>query len=188
LSGSLDDGGKGERPNVSVATGSTGGDAMDGMNGTVAKRSGRASRVAQVRASHPDGYGKCRQPAGQATAARRWITVGMGCGIPCLSLARSSIGGRLWVDGHCVLGTGALVLCSAVLAVSLSHLAWAVEDITRSHRWQSWCLALAVDCSLVLGELAGIAGYASWVVAAVMVSVTLCSAVLNCWAFLRHGR
>jgi hypothetical protein len=120
--------------------------------------------------------------------ARRWITLGMGCGIPCLSLALSSIGGRLWVDGHCVLGTGALMLCSAVLAVSLSHLAWAVEDITRSHRWQAWCLAAAVDLSLVLGELAGIAGYASWVVAAVMVSVTATSAVLNCWAFLRHGK
>ncbi len=120
--------------------------------------------------------------------ARRWITLGMGAGIPCLSLALSSIGGRLLAEGHGVLGSGALVLCCSVLAVSLSHLAWAIRDITRSEWWQAVLLAIAVDCSLVLGELAGIAGYASWVVGAVMVSVTLCSAVLNCWAFLRHGR
>lgn len=120
--------------------------------------------------------------------ARRWITVGMGCGIPCLSLALSSIGGRLWVEGHCALGAGALGLCCAVLAVSLSHLAWAVRDITGSARWQACCLAVAVDCSLVLGELAGIAGYSAWLVSVVMVAVTVCSAVLNCWAFLAEKR
>src|SRR5438045_1542715 len=79
--------------------------------------------------------------------ARRWITVVMGCGIPCLSLALSSIGGRLCVEGQRVLGGAVLVLCCTVLAVSLSHLAWAVKDITRSAKWQSWCLALAVDVS-----------------------------------------
>ena len=118
---------------------------------------------------------------------RRAITVGMGCGIPCLSLALSSIGGRLWVEGHQELGGAALVLCSAVLAVSLSHLAWAVRDITGSARWQAWCLAGAIDLSLVLGELAGIGGFRLWVVPVVMGSVTVVSAVLNCWAFLRHA-
>ncbi len=146
---------------------------LDGVNGT-AKRRGRAKGPGTASATARD-------------RARRWITLGIGAGIPCLSLALSSIGGRLVADGQGVLGAGALVLCCSVLAVSLSHLAWAIRDITRSAWWQSWCLAAAVDLSLVLGELAGIAGYASWVVAAVMVSVTLCSAVLNCWAFLRHG-
>lgn len=135
-----------------------------------------------------------RKPRAKRTAkrekavsrARVGITVGMGCGVPGLSLALSSIGGRLLVEGHVGLGAGALGLCCLVLAVSLSHLAWAVRDITRSAWWQSWCLAGAIDLSLVLGELAGVAGYESWVVAAVMVAVTLVSAVLNCWAFLRH--
>lgn len=120
--------------------------------------------------------------------ARYWITVGMGCGIPSLSLALSIIGGRLCREGFTGLGVGALGLCCSVLSVSLSHLAWAVRDITRSATWQSWALALAIDSSLVLGELAGVAGFQLWVVPAVMVCVTVVSAVLNCWAFLRHGR
>jgi hypothetical protein len=37
----------------------------------------------------------------------------------------------------------------------------------------------------VLGELAGVAGFRLWVVPTVMVAVTVVSAVLNCWAFLR---
>ena len=121
----------------------------------------------------------------RVTLLGRAITVGMGCGIPCLSLALSSIGGRLLVAGNSWLGGSMLCLCCTVLAVSLSHLAWAVRDITRSAWWQSWCLAVAIDVSLVLGELAGVAGFSFWVVQAVMGSVTLVSAVLNCWAFLR---
>jgi hypothetical protein len=118
--------------------------------------------------------------------ARQALTVGMGCGIPCLSLALSSFGGRLVISGQVALGGAALVLCCCVLAVSLSHLAWAVRDITGSARWQSWCLAGAIDLSLVLGELSGVAGFSLWVVPVVMVAVTAVSAVLNCWAFLRH--
>jgi hypothetical protein len=153
---------------------------MDRLNGT-AELNGTGKRRARAK-----GASGSANPA--RNRARRWITLGIGAGIPCLSLALSSIGGRLVAEGHTLLGSGALVLCCSVLAVSLSHLAWAIRDITRSAWWQAWCLALAVDCSLVLGELAGIAGYTSWVVAAVMVSVTVCSAVLNCWAFARHGR
>jgi hypothetical protein len=55
-----------------------------------------------------------------------------------------------------------------VLAVSLSHLAWAVRDITGSTWWQSWCLAGTTDLALVLGELAHVAGFRLWVVTAVM--------------------
>src|SRR3984885_1571586 len=139
-----------------------------GRNGVAAKRGGKA------------------MPARSVSRARRWITVGMGCGIPCLSLALSSIGGRLCMGGRLLLGGSALGLCCAVLAVSLSHLAWAVRDITGSARWQSWCLAGAIDLSLVLGELAAVAGFSLWVVPVVMVAVTAVSAVLNCWAFLRH--
>ena len=130
---------------------------------------------------------KARKPVPvSANKVRHGITVGMGCGIPCLSLALSNIGGRLVGEGHGALGTGAMLLCCGVLAVSLSHLAWAVRDITRSAWWQSWCLAVAIDLSLVLGELACVAGYESWLVSTVMLSVCVVSAVLNCWAFLRH--
>lgn len=156
---------------------------MSGANGTM-RRGG-------VGEGYPPQHTARKAVAAKAsrdTACRRWITLGMGCGIPCLSLALSSIGGRLWVEGHAVLGSAALLLCCSVLAVSLSHLAWAVRDITRSAWWQSWCLAGAIDLSLVLGELAGVAGYSSWVVSAVMVSVTCVSAVLNCWAFAWHKR
>jgi hypothetical protein len=121
-----------------------------------------------------------------ATWARRTITIGLGCGIPGLSLALSSIGGRLLLTGQAYLGIAALALCCSVLAVSLSHLAGAIKDITHSLDWQSWCLAVAVDSSLVLCELSGVVGFHHWAVAAVMVSVTVTSAALNCWAFLQH--
>jgi hypothetical protein len=112
--------------------------------------------------------------------------VAAGCGIPLLSLGLSSIGGRLLVEGHRGLGGAALVLCCTVLAVSLSHLAWSVRDITGSSRWQAWCLAVAVDLSLVLGELASVAGFSLWVVPCLMAAVTVASCVLNTHAFLTH--
>jgi hypothetical protein len=110
----------------------------------------------------------------------------MGCGIPGLSLALSSSGGRMLEQGHYALGAAALLLCCAVLVVSLSHLAGAIRDITRSVTWQAWCLALAVDLSMVVCELSRVAGFALWVVPVLMGAVTVASAGLNCWAFLRH--
>jgi hypothetical protein len=122
------------------------------------------------------------------SAARRWLTLGMGCGIPGLSLALSSIGGRLATEGLPWHGGAALGLCCGVLAVSLSHLAWAIRDITGSARWQAWCLAGAIDAGLVLGELAGVAGFAFWAVPVLMWAVAVTSAALNGWAFLGHKR
>jgi hypothetical protein len=119
---------------------------------------------------------------------RRWLTVGMGCGIPGLSLALSSIGGMLLRGGQVWLGGGSLALCGAVLSVSLSHLAAAVQDITRSAVWQSWCLAVAVDVTLVLCELARVSGDEGLLVPVLMACVTAASMGLNCWAFLRHGK
>ncbi len=162
---------------------------------------GQASRDSRIPAeamgSKPSkqakgGKGKPRSSASTKPAptlrasSRRFLCIGMGTGIPLLSLSLSSIGGRLVADGHVALGTAALGLCCAVLAVSLSHLAWAVGDITRSSRWQSWSLAIVVDVALVLCELACVAGASWWLVQTVMASVTASSAFLNCWAFLRH--
>jgi hypothetical protein len=117
---------------------------------------------------------------------RRWLTVGMGCGIPGLSLALSSLGGLLVRGGQIWMGGGSLALCGAVLSVSLSHLASAVQDITKSAVWQAWCLAVAIDVSLVLCELAHVAGYEGLLVPCLMAAVTVASMGLNCWAFLRH--
>jgi hypothetical protein len=147
-----------------------------GTNGTVKAKPRR--RASKPKASPTVGMGR----------GRRVLTVGLGCGIPGLSLSLSSIGGRLLEDGHTALGSSALALCTSVLAVSLSHLAWAVLDITGSARWQAWCLAVAVDLSLVLGELSRVQGFGLWLVPVVMGSVTVVSAVLNCWAFLRSER
>lgn len=122
----------------------------------------------------------------QVSRIRRGITIGIGCGIPGLSLALSSIGGRLCCEGLAVHGAAALGLCCGVLAVSLSHLAWAIRDITGSARWQAWALAAAIDASLVLGELAGVSGFSLWVVPVLMWAVAVVSAVLNCWAFVAH--
>jgi hypothetical protein len=72
--------------------------------------------------------------------------------------------------------------------VSLSHLAWAIGDITRSSRWASWLLAVAVDCGLVGSELVRIIapGVCEGLAFGVMVAVTGASMALNVWAFLRH--
>ncbi len=119
----------------------------------------------------------------------KMITIAMGCGIPLLSLSLSRLGGHLLATGTVVLGIVALALCVTVLGVSLSHLAWAIGQITKSNFWASWCLAVAVDLSLVLAELIGVTGAAHEVEGlrlGLMVSVTVASMILNCWAFLRH--
>ena len=63
------------------------------LNGTARRHRPRKSKPAAV--SAPGARGR----------ARRAIMVGMGCGVPCLSLALSSIDGRLCLDGHYGLGT-----------------------------------------------------------------------------------
>jgi hypothetical protein len=125
------------------------------------------------------------------TAARfkAGMTVGMGCGIPLLSLSLSTISGTLARSGHGVLSGAAALLTASVLSVSLSHLAWAVREITGSPRWASWALAIAFDVALVLGESTRV--YASdagleQLVTAVMVAVCGLSMLLNCWAFFKH--
>lgn len=152
-----------------------------GVNGDVVGRvgigvSGKGSRKP---------VGKPRK--GQRSArARWWTTVALGCGVPALSLSLSSIGGRLLAEGHGLLGSCGMVLCCTVLGVSLSHLAWAIGDITKAKGWQPWALAMAIDASLVLGELSQVYGFESVLVPVVMASVAVMSAWLNCWAFLRH--
>ncbi len=116
------------------------------------------------------------------------LTVALGVAIPLLSLSLSKIAGSLALVGHYALAGFALLLCLSVLAVSLGHLAWAVENITRSSVRASWALAITIDLALVLGESVqvfageGLMG----ITTAVMTAVCLFSMALNVWAFLRH--
>lgn len=124
--------------------------------------------------------------------ARLYLTVSMGCFMPVLSLSLSAAAGRL-IGGSsatlAALGCFAFALTACVLCVSLTHLADAIADITRSPRWASWLLAVAFDLALIFGELchalAKEAGIGT-LVGAIMVAVCLLSMLLNCWAFLRH--
>jgi hypothetical protein len=125
----------------------------------------------------------------QTSRLKVGMTVALGVGIPLLSLAMSKLAGTLAANAHYGLAGFALGLMVAVLAVSLSHLAWAVGDVTRSGPWASWAMAVSLDLSLVLCELchvyAGTLGLDA-VCYAVMVSVALASMALNVWAFLGH--
>jgi hypothetical protein len=132
-----------------------------------------------------------RPVASAVTAARIkfWATITMGVLLPLLSLGLSSVGGNLVRHGHGALAAFALVLMTCVLVVSLSHLAWAIEDITRSPWWACWLLAVAFDLCLVLGELCHVSAEeagVSLVTSVMMGAVCLLSMFLNCWAFLRH--
>jgi hypothetical protein len=100
-----------------------------------------------------------------------------------------TIAGTLAQAGHQVLAGAGLALTVSVLAVSLSHLSWAISDITRSGRGSSWALAVTVDLAVVLCEAvhvfapdAGLNALAT----SLMVCVCLASMTLNVWAFLRH--
>jgi cytochrome c biogenesis protein CcdA len=115
------------------------------------------------------------------------MTLALGCGIPVLSLALSMIAGTL-ANRVPLLALFAFGLMIAVLMVSLPHLRWAISDITKSERLASWCLAVALDLSLVLCELTHV--YADdcglgLVVNCVMLAVCLASMALNCWAFFK---
>lgn len=137
---------------------------------------------------------EAQKPARRAMVSRQprlalWLTVAMGVAIPLLSLSLSTVAGTLARTGHTGLALAGLGLCATVLAVSLSHLAWAVRDITASGPKASWALAVATDLTIVLCEsvhvFADDAGIGC-LVTAMMVSVTLASMALNVWAFLRH--
>jgi hypothetical protein len=115
-------------------------EAVPGVNGT----------APQSKAKKP----AARPVASALTAARIkfWATITMGVLLPLLSLGLSSVGGNLARHNHYALAAFALVLMTCVLVVSLSHLAWAIGDITRSPSWACWLLAVAFDLLLVLGE------------------------------------
>jgi hypothetical protein len=123
---------------------------------------------------------------GPAERFRTGMIYGLGSGLPLLSLALSKLGGSLLLTGHWPLGLFAFALMGAVLAVSLPHLAWSLVHLTGSDQRPAWCLAVALDLSLILTELVGV--YATGlglglVCFAVMFAVAVASALLNIHAF-----
>lgn len=128
-----------------------------------------------------------------STAQMRFaLTITLGIWIPLFSLGLSHVGGTLLQQDKTVahlLGLMALGLMACVLVVSLSHLAWAVGNITRSPLWASWLLAVSFDLALVLGELTHVAASEAGlglVMYSIMCAVCVLSMFLNCWAFLKH--
>jgi hypothetical protein len=137
----------------------------------------------------------------EVQASRRWgrrqvkkaAMITMGIAIPLLSLGLSHTGGTLLREREnlftVALGVAALTLMGCVLVVSLSHLAWSVEDLTRSAKQASWLLAVTFDLLLVLGELVHVAARetgANVIVTVMMVAVCGLSIFLNIWAFWWH--
>ncbi len=104
-------------------------------------------------------------------------------------LATSNQGGTLVSLGQTwpvSLGVCFFLLCTTALVVSLSHLSWAIKDITRSSEKLSWCMAIAVDLGLIGCELVVVLGSPDWITWSIMAGVTVSSMVLNVWAFLCH--
>lgn len=131
--------------------------------------------------------------SGMPTAAtKRYLaTVTMGVWMPLMSLILSYVGGRLLSSELFVLAGLSFLLMACVLLVSLTHLAAAIADITKSHWLASWLLAIAFDASLVLAELCHVQAEKAeigGVVTCLMVAVCGLSMFLNCWAFLSHKR
>lgn len=117
------------------------------------------------------------------------LTIALGVFIPLMSLAMSKVAGTLAGHGHYILTAFGASIGVAVLAVSLSHLAWAIRDVTGSTPRASWALAVALDLSIVLGELVHVAASEAglnaicWAVVAVVIGFSM---LLNCHAFLNH--
>lgn len=128
------------------------------------------------------------------TAQRRLaLTVILGFFVPLFSLALSHCGGVLLEDygrtaeaPSLALGVFALCLTCVILAVSLDHLRWAIQNVTRSPHWQALALAVCCDLGIIFTELACVYAHGAGITVLlwmIKVSVTCLSIAFNCWAF-----
>lgn len=83
---------------------------------------------------------------------------------------------------------GAVAIC--LMALSLSHLAAGIELVTGGHGWESWAMAIGIDCGFVALELGQIAAFTEKVKRTVarfarptILATMLGSAALNALAF-----
>lgn len=112
------------------------------------------------------------------------MTVALGAFIPAISLTMSSQAANMFQAGNVVLGGLFAALVFVVLAVSLTHLAEAVEDLTGSTCFISWATAIAFDACLVAFEVAHkTIAKDDWTVTLMITVVALISAALNVHAF-----
>ena len=81
------------------------------------------------------------------------------------------------------IGLFGLALCLANLSLSLSHLARAMGDITRSGVFASWSSAIVLDGAIIFCECLTVAGFGNLGVDTAMGVLTLVSMLGNCWAF-----
>lgn len=119
---------------------------------------------------------------------RQGATIGLGVAIPGLTFYLSWLGATYLPRGgaETALGVGAFGTCILALCLSLSHLAWAVGDITGSGKWSSLAMGGAIDLALIWSDIAIALGNGSVGVYAAMAAITAASMFLNCWAFLLH--
>lgn len=123
-------------------------------------------------------------------SVRLGLTLGLGTGIPLLSLGLSKCAGTLFQEERYSLAAFAGGLCISALTISLPHLVWAVRDITQTDKRAAWALAIAIDLALVMCELVRVGGSPALalVTGAIMASVCIASMILNCWTFIQQPR
>lgn len=148
----------------------------------------KASRKSRKTVEQPASKTRAKGKSENVKMLALVFTIAMGIGIPGLTLALTTVAGRLACKGHYILTAAVIAVCLTVLAVSLDHLKTAIQDITRSGDLSSWLLAVAVDLSVVLSEAVQVCspGVSDGLAMSVMVCVTIASMGLNVWAFLRH--
>lgn len=92
----------------------------------------------------------------RGAVARSWfgdaMTVTFGMFIPIVSYTLSKAAGKAYMHDYTWVSYGLLVLIVATLAVSLTHVAEAVEHITGSTKFISFATAIALDATLVAME------------------------------------
>lgn len=113
------------------------------------------------------------------------LTLVLGVGIPGLTLGLSNLLGKLHADSaESMLTYGAAVVLASVLLVSISHVAHGIQEITRAPTLHAWCMAIAIDASLVVCEATNVmtdmAPRLCW---AIIGGVAVISASLNVYAF-----
>lgn len=82
------------------------------------------------------------------------------------------------------------LVASVLTALSLSHLAHGIEIVTASPTWEAWAMAIGIDLSFVVLELAGLVRLADPVRKTIqkyltpsIIGTLVGSAILNAFAF-----
>lgn len=115
------------------------------------------------------------------------MTVTFGLFVPAVSYALSKAAGTAYMSDYAGVAYGLLALIIVVLAVSLTHVAEAVEHITGSSKFISIATAVTLDVTLVAMEAmhATIAHelHIETLTGGLAVAICLVSAAANVYAF-----